>query len=121
MNNKDIVDVVDHLIPISAFSKGQTAKVIEEVAETNAKYIILKNNQPKAMLISLDHFKEMTQKAEKFESLMEKIEEHRLLKLAEKAMENFDENEMISWEDALKEFGITEEEVKAELDKVEIE
>lgn len=121
MNNKDLVEVVEHLIPISAFSKGQTAKVIEEVAETNAQYIILKNNQPKAMLISLEQFKNIADKAEKFEALMEKVEEQRLLKLAEKAMENFDENKMISHEEMLRELGLTEEEINAEIDNVEIE
>lgn len=121
MNNKDLVEVVEHLIPISAFSKGQTAKVIEEVAETNAQYIILKNNQPKAMLISLEQFKNIADKAEKFEALMEKVEEQRLLKLAEKVMKNFDENKMISHEEMLRELGLTEVEINAEIDNVEIE
>ena len=65
-------------------------------------------------------YKELTQ-AEKLEALMEKIEEHRLLKLAEKAMENYDESKMIPWKKALEDVGLTEEEIEAEMDNVEIE
>ncbi len=51
--------------------------------ENNTEYIVLKNNQPTASLISPKEYKETQEKAEKFEKLQETIESIRLLQLAE--------------------------------------
>lgn len=121
LKDKELVDMAEHLVPISDFSKGKTAKVIEKVAESDQKYVILKNNQPKAMLVSLKHFKDIAQKAEKFETLIEKIEEYRLVMLAEKELKNYDTDKSITFEEVLKEFSLKKDEIDKEIDKVEIE
>ena len=57
--NNQILNFADKLIPISDFSKGKTAQIFEDVKNNNAEYIVLKNNQPTALVISIDNYREM--------------------------------------------------------------
>lgn len=46
-------NMTEKLIPISDFSQGKAGKIFNDVAQNNSEYIVLKNNQPTAVLISL--------------------------------------------------------------------
>jgi len=78
-----LMDFAEKLVPISDFSQGKAGKIFNDVAENNSEYIVLKNNQPTAVLVSIKEYKEIQEKVTKFERLLEKIENIRLLKLAE--------------------------------------
>ena len=107
------------LIPISDFSKGKTAQIFEDVKNNNAEYIVLKNNQPTALVISIDNYREMADKAAKMELLLDKIEEKRLLGIANERIS--DGHETTDFNDVITELGFTEEEIYNGIDDVEFE
>ena len=78
-----LLDLTERLVPISDFSQGKAGKIFNDVAENNNEYIILKNNQPTAVLLSIKEYREIQEKSAKLEEILEKIENIRLLKLAE--------------------------------------
>lgn len=81
--NATLLDLTERLVPISDFSQGKAGKIFNDVAENNNEYIVLKNNQPTAVLLSVKEYRDTQEKVAKLEALLEKIENIRLLKLAE--------------------------------------
>lgn len=53
-----LMDCIEKLVPISDFSQGKAGKIFSDVAENNSEYIVLKNNQPTAVLVSVKEYKE---------------------------------------------------------------
>lgn len=117
--NNEILGFTERLIPISDFSKGKTSHIFDDVKNNNTEYIVLKNNQPTAMVISLDSYRELTEKASKTEKLLDKVEEIRLLNIASTRMTNADKT--TDFEDVIAEFGFTKDEIFDGMDDVEIE
>jgi len=91
------------MIPVSRFNKGEAAKIFEEVLKAGMK-IAVKNNKPACVLIS----------PEKFESMMEEIENLQLMIEAENRIaeggssisfqevlskNNINEDDLDGWED----------------------
>lgn len=56
-------DSIDYMVSISALSQGQASKVLNKVTNEH-EIIILKNNQPKAVIISPDQFRSYSELAE---------------------------------------------------------
>lgn len=81
--SKELVELTEKLVPISDFSQGKTGKIFNDVVKNDNEYIILKNNQPTAVLLSVKKYKETQKKLDKLEKLLEDMENIRLLKLAE--------------------------------------
>ena len=46
-----LLDLTERLVPISDFSQGKAGKIFNDVSENDHEYIILKNNQPTAVLL----------------------------------------------------------------------
>ncbi len=119
--NENLLKFTEHLVSISEFSKGKTSKIFDDVKNNNTEYIVLKNNQPTAIVVSMESYRELVKKAAKMEALLEKIEEARLFKLAESRMESFDPETAVDFEDFVKEQGFDMDEIVAGADSVEIE
>lgn len=116
-----ILGLVKRLVSVSDFSQGKTAKIFDDIKENNSEYIVLKNNKPTAVMLSLDEYSEIVNKARKMESLLELIEENRLLKETAKVSQGFDTQKALSNEDILAELGIDQKEIDALEDSVVIE
>lgn len=101
-----VSSVLNSLVPISRFNKGEASKIFEEVRETGFK-IVLKNNTPACVLL----------KPEVYEQMLEIIEEYRLLLEAERRMENAKPEDFIPQEKVLFELGIN----KVDLDNTDVE
>ncbi|MEW6622130.1 MAG: type II toxin-antitoxin system Phd/YefM family antitoxin [Bacillota bacterium] len=97
LNNISISDVVNSLVPISRFNKGEASKIFEEVKETGFK-IVLKNNSPACVLLT----------PEAYEELLETLENYRLFIEAEKRMEKAKPEDFIPADEAMQELGIKE-------------
>ena len=54
-------DVLNMLIPISRFNKGEANKIFEEVKEAGVK-IVLKNNQPIGVIMTPKMYEELINK-----------------------------------------------------------
>ena len=115
--NATLLDLTERLVPISDFSQGKAGKIFNDVAENNNEYIVLKNNQPTAVLLSVKEYRDTQEKVAKLEALLEKIENIRLLKLAEsRANDNTS-----SFETFVNDQGYTMEELEELSESVEIE
>ena len=101
-----VSSVLNSLVSISRFNKGEANKIFEEVKEAGFK-IVLKNNTPVCVLL----------KPEMYEQMLETIEEYRLLLEAERRMENAKPEDFITQEKVLSELGIN----KADLDSTDVE
>ncbi|MBI9088122.1 MAG: type II toxin-antitoxin system Phd/YefM family antitoxin [Desulfobacterium sp.] len=75
-------------------AKNTAATLSSIEAGDTDKIIILKNNTPKAILISIDAY----------EAMEEEIEDLRLTALALSRMQNFDPSESISHEEMMKKY-----------------
>lgn len=104
--NISISGVMNSLVPISRFNKGEANKIFEEVKETGFK-IVLKNNSPACVLLT----------PEAYEQMLETIEEYRLLIEAEKRMENAGAEDYVLHDQVLNELGIN----KGDIDNVDVE
>lgn len=112
-----LVDLAERLIPISDFSQGKTGKIFADVSENNNEYIILKNNQPTAVLMSIKEYKEMQEKLKMLEQFLEKINDSRLLKLAKER----DTSNTTSFDEFVSEQGYSMEDIDKLAESVEIE
>lgn len=99
--------VLDTLIPISQFNKGQAAKIFDELT-IKKEMVVLKNNQPSAILLSPDEYKR----------LMEIEEDYNLLLEANTRL--LSNQKLHSEDEVMKKFNITQEELD-EMEDVEIE
>ncbi|RJX25391.1 MAG: type II toxin-antitoxin system Phd/YefM family antitoxin [Dethiobacter sp.] len=106
LNNVSISGVMNSLVPISRFNKGEANKIFEEVRETGFK-IVLKNNIPACVLLTPETYKQM----------LETIEDYRMLVEAEKRMANAKPEDYIPADKAISELGISEK----DLDDVKVE
>ena len=112
-----LLDLTERLVPISDFSQGKAGKIFSDVAENNNEYIILKNNQPTAVLLSIKEYREIQEKSAKLEELLERMENIRLLKLAESRADNATS----SFEAFVNEQGFSMEELDEISESVEFE
>ena len=113
----NLIDFTECLVPISDFSQGKAGKIFSDVAENNKQYIVLKNNQPTAVLISIEEYKETQKKIEKLEKFLEAVENMRLLKLAKSRVNS----ETISFEELVTQEGFSMEEIDELVESVEFE
>ena len=112
-----LLDFTERLVPISDFSQGKAGKIFNDVAENNNEYIVLKNNQPTAVLLSVKEYRDTQEKIAKLEAFLEKIENIRLLKLAERRSNNT----TTSFEEFVSEQGFSMEELEELSESVEFE
>ncbi len=97
------VNVLDSIVPISLFNKGQAGKIFSDVKKSGTK-IVIKNNVPECILMSPQSYQQM----------MEEYEDAVLTAEASKRLA--DENKYVSHDDVMKELGI----VPSDLDDVEV-
>lgn len=116
-----LLDLTERLVPISDFSQGKAGKIFNDVAENDNEYIILKNNQPTAVLLSVKEYREIQEKSAKLEELLEKIENIKLLKLAESRSSEQTDEHTTSFETFVQEQGYSMEELEDISESVEFE
>ena len=96
-------------IPISQFNKGQASKIFERL-KTEQRLMVLKNNAPAAVILSPEEYYRIT----------EHEIDRELLLIAQERMQGNWEKDCIPFEQALKDCGLTIEEIEAAED-LEIE
>jgi len=119
--NGNLLSFTEHLVSISDFSKGKTSKIFDDVKNNNTEYVVLKNNQPTAILVSMEMYKELVEKANKMEILLENIEDSRLLNLAQGIIENSVVESFDSFDKVVSQFGFDPESIKKNCESAEIE
>ncbi len=79
----DTLKVAQSLVSISDFSKGKTAGIFDDIQNNDSEYIVLKNNRPTAVVLSMKTYAELAEKADQLDILLQQIEEHGLSDLIE--------------------------------------
>ncbi len=103
MNALNAVNILDSIIPISLFNKGQANKIFSDVKKFGTR-IVVKNNVPECILMSPQNYQRM----------MEEYENAILAVEAEKRLSQ--STEYITHDDVMKEFGLSD----SDLDDVEV-
>jgi prevent-host-death family protein len=99
--NLDLRKALNHMISVSELGRGKASKIIQLVESQKEQYIVVKNNKPQAIIMSI----------EEYNDLLEKKEELELLLLASKRVSESSKDNYISFKDVLDEAGITEDEL----------
>lgn len=93
-------NVMDALVPISRFNRGEANKIFDEVRESGYK-IVVKNNTPACVMLT----------PERYQELVDMVEDQYLLALAEERLKR-DSGETISFEEILEKDGLTLEDLE---------
>lgn len=96
-------NLLHSLIPISQFNKGQAAKIFDRL-RSEKELIVLKNNQPSAVILSPEEYSRLTEIEEDYYLLLEanrRLEENQTKVSMESVMENLgiDEADLDDMED----------------------
>ena len=93
-------DILQSLVPISQFNKGQAAKIFDRLHPEN-ELIVLKNNQPSAIILSPEEYTRLTEIEEDYYLLLE----------ANRRLEADGNNKTVSLDTVMNELGISEDEL----------
>lgn len=101
-----IRNILDGIIPITRFNRGEAGKIFDEVGKTGVK-VVLKNNAPVAVLVA----------PEQYEAMVEMLEDYALYVEAENRLNTDDSKETVSHAQVLVDLGISE----ADLADIDVE
>ena len=101
-------NILNSLVPITQFNRGQASRIFDRL-HTESQLVVLKNNQPAAVILSPEEYARLSEIEEDYFLLIEATK-----RLAENSAPTTPMDEVI------KELGITDEEIDAAED-VEIE
>ena len=93
-------DILQSLVPISQFNKGQAAKIFDRLHSEN-ELIVLKNNQPSAIILSPEEYTRLTEIEEDYYLLLE----------ANRRLEADGNNKTVSLDTEMNQLGISEDEL----------
>ena len=94
-------DILDSLVPITQFNHGQASKIFDRLHSEN-RLIVLKNNQPAAIILSPSEFQRLSEIEEDYTLLLEATR-----RLKE------DSSSTTSREEVMSELGISEADLAA--------
>ena len=104
-----VISAIKNTVPISLFNRGQAGKIFEEVRQSGAK-VVMKNNTAECVLLS----------PEEYVRLMDELNDARLEAVAAERLARYDPQKLVSWDEMMKKFGVTQEALDA-MEDVEIE
>lgn len=104
LNHLSMKNVMNRIIPISRFNRGEANKIFEEVKETGVK-AVLKNNVRVGVIVE----------PEQYDAMIELLEDYALFFEAEERMKKAETEGFLSQEQVLKNHNITQ----ADLDNME--
>ena len=93
-------NLLHSLVPISQFNKGQAAKIFDRL-HSEKELIVLKNNQPSAIILSPEEYTRLTEIEEDYFLLLE----------ANKRIEENGDKQTVSFDSVMRNLGISEQEL----------
>lgn len=101
--------ILGSTVSISQFNRGLAGKIFDEVKKYGAK-IVMKNNEPACVLLS----------PEDYITLIDQVNDAKLLLSANDRMVKYDVNKLVSHEDVMKRYGFATSDLE-DCDKIEFE
>lgn len=102
MRKTVVADIVNNIVPISRFNKGEANKIFEEVNRDGVK-VVMKNNDPSCVLVSMDKYLEMEEMLENF----------LLIADSEAREQNYAGKKTISHQEIMTRYGLCEADLNA--------
>lgn len=115
MNEK--VSLLNHFVSVSDFSQGKANKIFKDVSENDQEYVVLKNNKPAAVVVSVSEYEKKNERIKRLEAVVEKILELHLLYEAETR----NTADTMSFDDLIKQEGISMAELDILAESVNVE
>lgn len=104
--NLSLKYVMNSIVPITRFNRGEANKIFDEVSKTGVK-VVLKNNVPVCVLVEPERYDEMVEMLEDFALFFE----------AERRMNNFKQSDMISEKQIMEDLEISD----SDLNDIDVE
>ena len=114
----NLKQIIEKFVSISDLSRGKASKVIQNVVKNKDQCIIVRNNKPEAVILSLSEYLELVDIKDRLHELEEDIE---LMQLANERVEKYTTDKTISQEKVLEKYNIQEKEIEELMNYVEIE
>lgn len=111
------ISLLNNFVSVSDFSQGKANKIFKDVSENDQEYIVLKNNKPAAVVLSVSEYEKTNQRIKRLEAIVEKILDLHLLYEAE----NRNAEDTVPFEEIVKEEEISMEELEVLAESVNIE
>lgn len=111
-----LAQFTEKLVSISEFSQGKAGKIFADVAGNNNEYIVLKNNQPTAVVLSVEEYRRMQENVTEYDTLMTYLQNYRISKQGDSG----EREPQAGFNDLVAENRLTEEELEALARCVEI-
>lgn len=111
------ISLLNNFVSVSDFSQGKANKIFKDVSENDKEYVVLKNNKPAAVVVSVSEYEKKNERIKRLETIVERILDLHLLYMAE----NRNTDDAISFEEAVKEEGFSMEELELLAESVNIE
>ncbi len=102
-------NITKSLVSISQFNKGQASRIFDRL-HTEDQIVVLKNNKPEAVIVSLEEYDRLTEAEEDNYLLIEAIER----------LQKNDDKPGVSMDEIMADLGITQKDLDA-IDDVEFE
>lgn len=111
------ISLLNNFVSVSDFSQGKANKIFKDVSENDQEYIVLKNNKPAAVVLSVSEYEKTNERIKRLEAIVEKILDLHLLYEAETR----NAEDTVPFEEIVKEEGISMEELEVLAESVNIE
>lgn len=111
------ISLLNNFVSVSDFSQGKANKIFKDVSENDQEYIVLKNNKPAAVVLSVSEYEKTNERIKRLEAIVEKILDLHLLCEAETR----NTEDTVPFEEIVKEEGLSMEELEVLAESVNIE
>jgi len=105
-DNVSVKDIIDSIVPITRFNRGEAGKIFDEVSESGFK-VVLKNNSPACVLLEPEHY----------EAMVNALEDYALYFEAERRVKKNEYSDFVDSDKVFADLGIN----KADLDGVDVD
>jgi len=111
------ISLLNHFVSVSDFSQGKANRIFKDVSENDQEYIVLKNNKPAAVVLSVSEYEKKNERIKRLEAIVEKIMDLHLLYEARTRTTD----DTVPFEEVVKEEGLSMEELETLAESVDIE
>ena len=102
ISKHDLRNIINKLISVSDLSRGMASKIIQRIGKNKEQYIVVKNNKPEAVIMSINEYIDLMEAKENFE----------LLQIAQERTKDLKEEDLISFEEILRKRRLNERRIK---------
>lgn len=67
--------LTDHFVSVSEFSQGKANRIFNDVANNNQEYVVVKNNKPTAVVLSVEEYQKLNDRLKRLEAYVGKMDE----------------------------------------------